>query len=552
MSELKIQNLNVSYGKNEVLKDVSVKAEDKQFVSIVGPSGCGKTTLLKTVSGLLKPQSGNILYGKRKIDKPDDKFGYVFQNCVAFPWLSVNENIAFGLDHIKDIKKKNELTKYFVNAVGLKNYENAYISELSGGMKQRVALATVLARDPELILMDEPFSALDTQTRSLMQELVASIWEESKKTVLFVTHDIEEAIFLSDSVYVMSACPGTIKEIIPINLSRPRVSNIKLSQDFLDIKKHISYLVRGEAIKSAGVTFKELNPNVLKIGVHAWPGCSPLYLARELDLFNKNKLDLEIIDLEKEEDRIKSFADNNVDLFVTTLDNAVLAREKIPDLKIIMFLNQSLGGDGLIVNKKISNFRDLKGKKIAIEKGWVSHYFLLYLLNKFKMSIDDVGLVFLKGSDIGASLISGKVDAAVTFEPWLTQAKELSGGNIIASTKEYPVIYDVLVSREGVIKSKGDEIIKLINIWSEAVREYSQNVNESSTVIAHSLSISKVELQNQMSKLKLFEKKDNLKFLSPESKFMNKQVANIKEVWGMDNNKNQKTGDDFIARKLFF
>ncbi|MFA4995781.1 MAG: ATP-binding cassette domain-containing protein [Patescibacteria group bacterium] len=531
MSILNIKNLFVAFDKNQVLKDISVSAEDKKFIAIVGPSGCGKTTLLKTIAGMIKPDSGDVFYGSKKIEFPNEKIGFVFQNYVAFPWLSVRDNIAFGLDSKMDRKKKNEITRYFINAVGLKGVENAYISELSGGMRQRVAIATVLARNPDVLLMDEPFSSLDTQTKSLMQELISSIWEESKKTVLFVTHDIEEAIFLADSVYVMSARPGTIKEVVPIGLPRPRISSIKLSQEFFEVKKHLTYLVRGEALKSAGLSYKEINPNSLKIGLHAWPGNSPFYIARELGLFDKNKLDVELIDLEKQENRVEPLIERNVDLFVSTLDTAILAKEKIKDLKIIMALNQSVGGDGLIVNKDISNFNDLKGKKIAVEENWVSHFFLLYLLKQNNLSSEDVKLVHLKGSDIGAALISDKVDAAVTFEPWLTQAKNLSGGKLLASTLEYPAIFDVLVAKEETIQARKSEVKKIVSVWERTVDYYNKNLEESSGIIAHSLMISKVELKNQMEKLKLFDKEENEKFFEKNKQVIEKYFSDTSEIW---------------------
>src|SRR3990167_2055863 len=301
MSKLEIKNISISYKnesgeQTEILKDISLVAHNEEFISIVGPSGCGKTTLLKIISGLLKPLDGKTYIDDEIIENGSEKIGFVFQHFASFPWLTVKENIAFGAR--RKIKNGNELGKivqHHINSVGLRGSENLYINELSGGMKQRVALATVLASNPEILLMDEPFSNLDTQTKGLMQELITSIWEDSKKTVLFVTHDIEEAIFLSDKVYVMSAKPGVIKEKITINLPRPRTAEIKLSKEFFEVKKHISYLVRGEAIKAANVPLSKIRPKALKIGSHAWPGNSPFYLTREYGLYQKNNLEVEII-----------------------------------------------------------------------------------------------------------------------------------------------------------------------------------------------------------------------------------------------------------------
>lgn len=537
MKKLELKNISFDFEKeggekNEVLNNISLAINKKQFISIVGPSGCGKTTLLKVISGLLKAQKGQIsIDGKPQNILENKKIGYVFQNYVSFPWLKVKNNIKFGLyKQGKNSAQTEEIVNHFINAVGLKGYEDYYVSELSGGMRQRVALATVLARNPEIILMDEPFSSLDTQTKGLMQELIASIWESEKKTVLFVTHDIEEAIFLSDAVLVMSSRPGRIKEAVPINLPRPRTANIKLSQEFFEIKKHISYLVRGEAIKSAGVPLKAIAPKALKIGIHSWPGNSPFYLARELGLYEKKGLEIEIVDLEKSESRLQAIINGDVDLSLATLDSAVLAKEKIKDLKVIYILNQSVGGDGLLVNERISDFRELKNKKIAVEKGWVNHFFLLYLLNKNNLSSKDVNLVHLKGSDIGAALISDKVDAAVTFEPWLSQAAQLSADRIMASTKEFPVIYDVLIAREKTLENKKNEIVKLINIWSKSVFLFKKDPDESSGLIAHTLMISKAELKSQLEKLKLFDKDDNKKFFEDKLK-LDKYLNQINDIW---------------------
>lgn len=544
MSKLEIKNISMAYDSDsgeraEILKEVSLVANDKEFISIVGPSGCGKTTLLKIISGLLKPLGGEIFLDDKAVKNNTNKIGFVFQHFVSFPWLTVKENVAFGIQRkIKNKNQINDIVQHYLNSVGLRGNENSFINELSGGMKQRVALATVLANDPEILLMDEPFSRLDTQTKGLMQELIISIWEESKKTVLFVTHDIEEAIFLSDKVYVMSAKPGIIKEKVSIDLPRPRTAEIKLSKEFFEIKKHITYLVRGEAIKAANVSLNKIRPKALKIGSHVWPGNSPFYLAREYGYYQKNNLDVEIIDLEKQESRIDSFVGDDIDLFVSTLDSAILAKNKIPDLKIIFMLNQSFGGDGLLVSSSISNIKELKGKKIAVEKEWVSHFFLLYLLHKNQMSSKDVEIIFLKGSDIGAALISGKVEAAVTFEPWLTQAKQLSGTKIIASTKDFPAIFDVLCVKEKVLQTKQAEIKKLIDIWDQSVQQFKKHFQESCEITAHYLVISNRELKKQLENLILFDIIKNQEFLCNKANKDNiedviKIVRNIWKVEGL-------------------
>lgn len=522
MNKLSIKNLSISLEDDfsnhvEVLKDISIEVKDKEFVAIVGPSGAGKTTLLRIVAGLLKPSSGKVFLDKEEIHELTPKIGMVFQNPTSFPWLTVKENVEFGpkLQKISEEKIK-KLSQFFINSVGLAGYENAFLSILSGGMKQRVAIAAVLANEPEILLMDEPFSNLDTQTKGLMQELIMSIWEETKKTVLFVTHDIEESIFLADKVYVLGTRPGFIKTEIDITLPRPRTQEMKLSEEFLQIKKHISYLIRGEAIKSAQVPIKTIRPKALKIGLHIWPGISPFFLAQERGLYNEKILEVELMNLEKETDRFEALSTDQVDLLTLTLDAAILAKEKIKDLKIITLLNKSLGGDALIANKDINSIPRLRGKNIALEENWVSHYFLSYILDQNKMSIKDIQIVNMKGSDIGAALISKKVDAAILWEPWLSQTKRLTDANILASTNEYPVIFDVLVGKEKNLFERSDDIGKLIKIWFESVDFFEKNKKEACKITSFFFGLSNVELENYLSKLDFFDESNNSVFFGTQ------------------------------------
>ncbi len=254
MQKFKIKRISKSYSNGKgvnALENISINVENKEFISIVGPSGCGKTTLLRIIAGLLDSSSGQIFIDEKPLEKFDKKVGMMFQAPVNFPWLTVRENIEFGMK-LKKLPETQieEISKKLIKAVGLQGHENSSIDTLSGGMAQRVTIATVLANDPELILMDEPFSALDAQTKELMQELLSSIWQQDKKIVLFVTHDIDEAIFLSDKVIVFAKNPGTIKKVVEIKLPRPRIHDIKFSKEFLEIKKHITNLIREEVLRS--------------------------------------------------------------------------------------------------------------------------------------------------------------------------------------------------------------------------------------------------------------------------------------------------------------
>lgn len=250
-----IKNIRKSYtiipeeGENAeeflALEDFNLQIKKGEFITIVGPSGCGKSTFLDILAGLSKPTSGEIHIDGKLITGPDLDRGIILQGYALFPWLNVRQNIEFGLD-IKGISKsaRKEISNKFIKLVGLDKFENRYPHELSGGMKQRVAIARALAYDPEVLLMDEPFAAVDAQTRELLQEELLAIWEKTNKTIVFITHSIEEAIFLADRVVVMSGNPGKIEEIIEINLKRPRNTvDIRASKEFNEKQNRIWQLL---------------------------------------------------------------------------------------------------------------------------------------------------------------------------------------------------------------------------------------------------------------------------------------------------------------------
>jgi ABC-type nitrate/sulfonate/bicarbonate transport system ATPase subunit len=235
------------------LDNISLDVESEEFSVIVGPSGCGKSSLLRLVAGLIQPTSGAIYLDDERVTRPGKDRGMVFQSYTLFHWLTVRQNVEFGPRLAKvPAFERAKIARRFLAEVGLESFENAYPKQLSGGMMQRVALARALANDPEVLLMDEPFGALDSQTRSLMQELLLRIWESAHKTVLFITHDIDEAILLGDRVYVMTARPGRIKELVPIDIPRPRSVDVLTSEPFIALKRRIMSLVHDEAIRAMG------------------------------------------------------------------------------------------------------------------------------------------------------------------------------------------------------------------------------------------------------------------------------------------------------------
>ncbi|MBN1691182.1 MAG: ABC transporter ATP-binding protein [Dehalococcoidia bacterium] len=205
------------------LRNFNLEIADGEFVCLVGPSGCGKTTLLKLIAGLERASSGSIYLDENPISGPGRERGLVFQDFALFPWRDVRDNVAFGPEVLKlPLSERIRIAEHCIDLVGLSGSIHKYPSELSGGMKQRVAIARALANNPELLLMDEPFGSLDAQTRYLMQKELLGIWNIDRKAVVFVTHSVEEAVFLAERVVVMSSSPGCVKSIYPINLSYPR------------------------------------------------------------------------------------------------------------------------------------------------------------------------------------------------------------------------------------------------------------------------------------------------------------------------------------------
>lgn len=248
MSKIIIKNVSKSFAAKEktikALDTINLDVEEGEFLCIVGPSGCGKTTLLRIIAGLDEPTTGEISIDGRAIKGPGYDRGFVFQQYSLFPWRSVIENVAFGLE-MKGLSedKRYEIAEEYLKLVGLEGFRDCSPYELSGGMKQRVAIVRALANDPEVLLMDEPFAALDIQTRNLLQKELLKIWEDTKKTIVFVTHNVDEAVFLGDRVVVLSARPGKIIKVFEIDIERMRD---RVSKDFLKIRGKILDILEKE------------------------------------------------------------------------------------------------------------------------------------------------------------------------------------------------------------------------------------------------------------------------------------------------------------------
>ncbi len=259
MEQYKLQAIDLtkiydggSKGAVTAIDHVNLEVRDGEFVMIVGPSGCGKTTLINILGGLNDATDGTVLLDGKPVEGPGADRGMVFQGYSLFPWLSVQKNVEFGLK-MKKIPKEDraDRAKKFIDLVGLTGFEDALPKQLSGGMKQRVAIARTLANEPEILLMDEPFGALDAQTRVVMQELLADISKKTRTTILFITHDIDEAVLLGERIYVMSRRPGTIREVLEVHIPGERSHESLVLPEFLETKKRIMDMLWQESKDAA-------------------------------------------------------------------------------------------------------------------------------------------------------------------------------------------------------------------------------------------------------------------------------------------------------------
>ncbi len=253
-SKVSIDAVGKVFGEGEreflAIDQIDLEVPTNQFVSIVGTSGCGKSTLLNMVGGLAEPTFGEIRIDGKPVVGPGRDRGFVFQGYSLFEWLTVEGNIRFALEKSRlSSAEKSELVRHYVQAVGLIGFEAAFPRQLSGGMRQRVAIARALVYRPSLLLMDEPFGALDAQTRGMMQELLLKVWEEHKVTVLFVTHDVDEAIFLADRVVVLASRPGRLKRDLEVPIGRPRRYDVVTSPEFTALKRTVLADIREETLK---------------------------------------------------------------------------------------------------------------------------------------------------------------------------------------------------------------------------------------------------------------------------------------------------------------
>lgn len=510
---LEVQKLTKQYYNREnksfiAIKDISFDVKKGEIVCIVGPSGSGKSTILKCITGLDKEFEGNIkingLDNSRYLK--NNRIALVSQQYSNFPWLNVFENIAIGF-YGKN-KTDNEVhteTNKLLKRVGLYKVKDYFPNKLSGGMQQRIAIARAIAQQTDLIAFDEPFGALDVQTRSQMQEFLARLWEEEQKTMILVTHDIDEAIYLADRIIVLGLNPGTVKEVVKVNIKRPRKSEIRFHDDFIKLKKFISYIIRSESIKASLEEGIVTDTDVFKMGLYIWSGNTLLYYAKDSGLFIDEALDVEQINFEDNKKKVELWEKEKLDAVNVTLDKAIELHSKIPDLRIAKILNRSIGGDALVSQSNIKSVNELKGKIIGLEKGSVAEFFLSYILQKEKMTFKDVKIKDMQCSEIGAAIIAGNVDAGIIWEPWLEKALELSNINILKTTKDYPVLYDVLIVKDKLLQQKTKEIDKIKKVWNQSVAIWKKQKKEVINVASSHIGIPERELTESLKKIEFFD-----------------------------------------------
>ncbi|MBW4501772.1 MAG: ABC transporter ATP-binding protein [Scytonema hyalinum WJT4-NPBG1] len=251
--QISLKNVTVSFQRRHqkvtAVENVNLDIKAGEFVALLGASGCGKSTLLNAIAGIVKPTEGSIWIDHQQVTEPNPACGVVFQHHSLFPWMTVLQNVSFG-PKMLGFPAARSVGMQFLTLVGLEKFKNYYPSMLSGGMQQRVGIARALATQPPVLLMDEPFGALDAQTRSIMQEELLKIWTTFKTTVVFVTHDIDEAIFLSDRICIMRSTPGSIKEEVMVDLDRPRLPDVMLTEQYIKVRKKVLAAIRQESLKS--------------------------------------------------------------------------------------------------------------------------------------------------------------------------------------------------------------------------------------------------------------------------------------------------------------
>ncbi len=508
MANLEVRDVSLSIRENgsqtEIIDRINFTVRDGEFVCIVGPSGCGKTTLLQIMAGLQKPTSGKILLENTEIKDPTPRIGLVFQHYALFPWRTVAENIEFGLElRGEDEKKEDDVASSMIDFLGLEGFENAYPYQLSGGMKQRVAIARALAMDPDILLMDEPFAALDAQTRRLMQAELLRIQQKTKKTVIYVTHNVQEAVYFADRVIVLSDRPSRIVADLPVRSKKPRDiytpefrRYVEVVTHFLRVEhvgtaSHVPIRIRHSGWKSrlefiglaafvfliAFAYFTYIPPMVkvetVRLGYHKNLAQGEVFIAKDLGLYKKYGLNVEYNEFRVGPETMQAFLAGKLDLaYIGPTPPIIGVANNNARLKIIA--GASKGGMSILtLNKDIRSVSDLYGKTVCTpQKGNTQDViFTSIILPKFRMDGRDLQILYTPASQMPAMLEKGSADACVAYEPYVSLLVLNYNATIIYDWNEtfggdYPTA--VLIASDDFIRDHPKELRSFLRAHAEA------------------------------------------------------------------------------------
>ncbi|MFC1733379.1 ATP-binding cassette domain-containing protein, partial [candidate division KSB1 bacterium] len=474
---IEIKNLgkefNEKRGRQSVvaLDGINLSIEDGEFVVILGPSGCGKSTLLRIVAGLEEPSSGKVIFDGEEVKGTSKKRGMVFQAYTSFPWLTVSKNVEFGLKHQKVPKPEiKHNVRRFIDMVGLTGFENTYPHQLSGGMKQRLALARTLAMDPKVLLLDEPFGALDAQIRRNLQEELLSIQKETGKTILFVTHDIEESIILGSRIVVLSNLPGKII------FNEHRTNEQSQSRDYL-FSENFSIERRKYS--------KLIDQKKFTVTLSEWKGHAPIYYALEKN-FIPSQIDITLG--KSESSRKNGLIRGTYDCLGITLTSLLeLIPKKLGKIVFSTIGSENVGTDILIVRKKsVPSLEDLPIARIGFLPNSLEHMIFALIFDEHKFNIDLLlknreKVIFTERRNYLKFLMDNKIDAAILCEPAITELFSLDKSRnftVLETNIDQNLIHQVCFVREESLIGKREEIRNYLRFVIESNEYFLQNEQE--------------------------------------------------------------------------
>ena len=568
--KLEVRELAKTYagrqGEVVALTPTSFTVAGGEFVSLLGPSGCGKSTTLGIIAGLEEASAGAVFLDGARVSGPGPERGMVFQSYTLFPWLTVEENTRFALGlaanaprarRADDVHRADAL----LEVMGLADFRRAYPRELSGGMKQRVAIARALVNRPKVLLMDEPFGALDAQTREEMQELMLLLQRHERTTVLFVTHDIEEAMYLSEpragvlapagahparrgravrpgrgadlgpqiGARIRAAQARAFPAASPLTSfdPRPECPRHETRRTRIMLRKSMSAaaLVAIVAASSGRAGAGALKP--YRVGFNAWIGSIAFFVAQDKGFFKDEGLDVQTKSFSSPGDGLAPLVAGSLDAHLSTADSVLTVLDKAPgQLKVVYLTDTSAGADAILAKKEIADIKGMKGKKVAATLGQCNQLLLEKALEKAGLTDKDIQLVNMNPDDAGAAFSAGKVDVAVTWEPWITKISGEKKGHVIFSSKETPnLILDVLAISSRTAKSKAPETKAFLRALNRGYDFVQKNPDEAAAIAGKALEQKPDEVKAMLPKVNLYSGKQNLQVLAGPAAKASAQVA---------------------------